>query len=84
MRKIKILSLIPVITFAMRSEVEKYLSEYNIDLNREEYKCIVCGERVTKDNIGLLANNNEKTIVVCKKCMNKVNPFTLGENFLSH
>lgn len=64
---------IPLITFTKRDRVDNYLKEYNIDLDKGDYRCMVCGERVTKKNLGILIYKDGTVLVVCNKksCMEK-------------
>jgi len=70
--------IIPKITFARRDEVKKYLDKFGLDLDKGDYKCVICGERVTSENVGIIVNGS-KVIVVCNKptCMEKANILTL-------
>ena len=74
--------VVPVIRFARRTEVEKYLKMYNIDLDSGEYRCAVCGERVTRENVGMLVSDGSKVILVCSKpsCMAKADFLRLYEH----
>ena len=71
--------IIPAITFARRGEIEKYLKRYRLDLERGDYRCAMCGERVTEQNLGILISREDKVIVVCNipECMAKANILTL-------
>ena len=70
--------IVPRIIFARPDEVKKYLEKYGLDIDEEEYRCVICGERVTSKNLGIIING-EKIKVVCNKpkCMNKANIFSL-------
>ncbi len=37
--------VIPAITFARKADVKKYLKAFNLDLDREEHKCAICGRK---------------------------------------
>ena len=66
---------LPLISFARRSEVDKYLRMYKIDLESVEYRCAVCGEVITRDNIGIIISNGGHVKIVCSKpsCLAKIN-----------
>ncbi|MCC6002848.1 MAG: hypothetical protein LM590_00700 [Thermofilum sp.] len=49
--------LLPVISFAKPSDVDKYLKLYNIDLDSGKYRCAICGDVVTRKNIYALIVN---------------------------
>ena len=70
--------IIPKITFARRDEVEKYLDRLGLDLDKGDYRCVICDERVTSENVGIIVNRS-KVIVVCNKptCMERANILTL-------
>ena len=67
--------VVPFISFARRSDVDKYLEKYKLDLEAREYKCIVCGARITRENIGMIISDGGRVKLVCNdpSCMNSVN-----------
>jgi len=52
--------VIPAITFARKADVKKYLKAFNLDLDREEHKCAICGRKITPNNIGIIVSDGEK------------------------
>jgi len=66
--------LFPVINFAKRNEIDHYLNEFNIDLESKEYKCYICGEIVTRENIGMVFPSYKPIRIVCNKpeCIEKI------------
>jgi len=73
-----------LITFARRSDIEKYLRKYALDLDKKEYRCAICNDRVTSKNIGILIGNGGNVIVICNKskCMLYANILTLYKKLL--
>jgi len=68
--------VIPLIRFARRSEVNKYLKLYDIDLKNENYTCAICGKRIIReDEIEMIINKNGRIILICNKpsCVSKAN-----------
>ena len=63
--------IVPAITFAGRGEVGEYLRRYGLDLDGGDYRCAVCGRRVTSGNLGILIRGGGRAIVVCNRpeCM---------------
>jgi hypothetical protein len=60
-------NLLPVISFARPSDVDKYLKLYNIDLNSGKYRCAICGDIVTRENICALIAHGSSIKLVCNK-----------------
>ena len=53
---------VPVLRFVRRRDAERYLEMYGIDLERSTYRCVVCGARITRDNVGMLVSDGERAI----------------------
>jgi len=66
--------LLPVVSFARRSDVDKYLKMYNINLESGEYKCAVCGDPITRENIYAIISNGTSIKIICNKpsCQAKI------------
>jgi len=74
--------IVPVITFAKRADTGKYLKMLNIDLDKEEYRCIICGEKISAKNIGIIVSGENGIKIICNKpsCIAKANFLTLYEH----
>lgn len=75
--------IIPVIKFARKTDINKYLKLYKIDLEKFHYKCLICGRRITKSSdIGTIISNGEKILIICskQKCLEKIDLVKLYEN----
>jgi hypothetical protein len=59
--------LLPVISFARPSDIDKYLKLYNIDLNSGKYRCAICGDIVTRENIYALIAHGSSIKLICNK-----------------
>jgi hypothetical protein len=66
-------NLLPVISFARPSDVDKYLKLYNIDLDSGKYRCAICGDIVTRENIYALIVHGSSIKLICNKpsCQDK-------------
>ena len=73
--------IVPVITFAKKADTQKYLKMLNIDLNKKEYKCIICGEKISPKNIGIIVSGENSIKIICNKpsCIAKADLLTLYE-----
>jgi hypothetical protein len=60
-------NLLPVISFARFSDVDRYLKLYNIDLDTGKYRCAVCGDVITRENIYALIVNGSSIKLICNK-----------------
>jgi hypothetical protein len=59
--------LLPVISFARRSDIDKYLKMYNVNLESGKFRCAICGDIVTRENIYALIVNGSSIKVICNK-----------------
>ncbi|HDI10506.1 MAG TPA: hypothetical protein ENF65_02030 [Euryarchaeota archaeon] len=64
---------VPIFRFVGKSKASKYLKELGIELG-EGYKCTVCGDTITEENLGAVISMNGSFKFVCtkKECMNRV------------
>jgi hypothetical protein len=60
-------NLLPVISFARPSDVDRYLKLYNIDLDSGKYRCAICGDVMTRENIYALIVNGSSIKLICNK-----------------
>ena len=85
MRKVNrsVSRLLPLISFAKRSDIDEYLKMHNIDLEKEKYLCYVCGETITRDNIGIIFSKEGSIKTVCNKssCLDKINIYSLHVHY---
>ena len=58
-------NVIPLISFARRQDVDKYLKRYHITL--EGFKCTSYGTPITRENIGAIIKNRNQIKILCNK-----------------
>jgi len=61
---------IPYIEFVKRTNLDNVLKTYDIKMD-ESTKCIVCDDRVTAENLGMIVPKEHKNFFACSKnrCM---------------
>ena len=52
----------PVINFSPRANIKQYLKNITLTLSKKTYKCIICGIRISEDNIGMILSDGKKLL----------------------
>lgn len=68
---------IPSFKFVKEDEKNSIIRNYGININ-EDTRCVVCSEKITTDNLGIIAPSVDHSIFVCSKqqCMVTQNIFS--------